>query len=222
MIGMRLGNPKKANLFDRSPRTLHNQAGVKGISNQSSALKYQSFEFRKLGLFLTGDLIELETLGDIKTPGQNESQPCTLYFHVKSFNIKDLDYNVTGDIFIHSRFQGLRQNLAQLESEDCYVGVKNMRGTTKKMEDLKYDRTLRANDQNPVYSRLVYDEADPGNLVTMSNPEWLQLDQRLEVSKDKAVVQVPLNLHLDDASMVVTKMWKSASVVTIQVQITTH
>jgi hypothetical protein len=43
MISMRHGNPKKADKFDRCPRTMYNTAGVKGISNQSSALKYGKF-----------------------------------------------------------------------------------------------------------------------------------------------------------------------------------
>ena len=195
---MRLGNPKKAKLFDRCPRSEYNQAGIKGISTQSSALKYQSFEFRKLGLFLTGDLVELETMENVKVPGEPEGQPCILFFHVKSFYVKDFDYYANGDIFLHST--SLRQNLDQLESHDCYVEVKNLRGRTEKLETLKFNKTLRAKDLIPSYSRLIYDEYNPGAFVAMSHQQWLQLDTRLGTSKEKGVVQVPLNVHLDDAS----------------------
>ena len=174
---MRLGNPKKAKLFDRCPRSEYNQAGIKGISTQSSALKYQSFEFRKLGLFLTGDLVELETMENVEVPGEPEGQPCILFFHVKSFYVKDFDYYANGDIFLHST--SLRQNLDQLESHDCYVEVKNLRGRTEKLETLKFNKTLRAKDLIPSYSRLIYDEYNPGAFVAMSHQQHSVLKSQI-------------------------------------------
>ena len=84
MISMRLGNPKKSSLFDRCQRTIHNGAGVKGISHQSSALKYQQIQFKKLGPLLLGDLIELEDDCNIAAPGGRNLQ-FAVFFHVRSF-----------------------------------------------------------------------------------------------------------------------------------------
>ena len=46
--------------------------------------------------------------------------------------------------------------------------------------------------------------------------EWSRLEARLTISLADSSVKVPLNLHLDDSSMVASKMWKSGSVVGIQ------
>ena len=85
------------------------------------------------------------------------------------------------------------------------------------MESLLVRNAFRSRGLNPVYSKWIYDQENPLLLVDIGLNEWINLSGRLDRSLQNAVVQVPLNLHLDDASMVNTKMWKSASVVTMQI-----
>ena len=215
MVSMRLGNPTKTDLFDRCPRSSVNSAGVKGITSQSSALKYKQFQFSKLGEFLRGDLVQLEGEDDIRNEN-GEVQSCSTYLHIKSFTREESLYCATGDIFIHSSSQVIQRNAVQLESHDCYVSVKNKRAQLKRLEDLKFNMTLRANDKVPKYSKFVYNEDNPSQMEILDPAALLQIETRLQHSLDDPAVVVPVNVHLDDASMVATKMWKSASVVSIQ------
>lgn len=217
MVALRLGNPGKCKLFDRCTRNEVNEAGVKGITSQSTALKYKSFgNFLKLGSFLCGDLVELETLGRLNVP-RDSDQPCRFYFHIKSFYMQGPVYMADGDIFIQSSFSGLEDNLAIFQGQDCFVRIEHLRSRKYELEDLKFGKTKRAVNITPAYSSYAYDNANPASLIRMSMAEYTQLDNRLASSIQNGAVQVPLNLHLDDASMVTTKMWKSASVVTIQI-----
>ena len=78
---------------------------------------------------------------------------------------------------------------------------------------------LRAIDVHPVYSMFLYDENDPGNLIVMPARDLACLEARLENSLQDPAILVPINVHLDDASMVSTKAWKSASLVQIQIAV---
>ena len=205
MVALRLGNPQKTKLFDRCPRMDFNSAGVKGITSQSCGLKYMKFEYRKLGYWLLGDLVELPDLGSLCVPGEAEKQQCKLYIHLKSFHIKGPDYYVEGDIFIHSSFSGLQQNWPLLESLDCYVCVQHLKNSKMKSELLQVDNAMRSRVVTPDYSRFMYDDTNPHLLVDMGLADWNNLNNRLPSSLQNAVVQVPLNLHLDDASMVTKK-----------------
>ena len=212
---MRLGNPLKSELFDRCPRSSKNSAGVKGITTQSSGLKDKQFEFSKLGQFLQGDLVQLE--GEEHVVNEDgEVSLCSSFFHIKSFIKEESQYCAIGDIFIHSSFQGIERAALQLEIHDCYISVKNKRVLIKRLEDLNFNMTLRASNIVPNYSKFVYDETI-GQMEILGPAALIQLETRLQKSLDDPAVLVPLNVHLDDASMVSTKMWKSASVVSIQI-----
>ena len=74
-------------------------------------------------MWLLGDLVELDSLGSLNVPGRAEKQQTKLYIHLKSFCVKQTDYCVVGDIFIHSSFVGVQQNINQLENVDCFLSV---------------------------------------------------------------------------------------------------
>ena len=75
MISLRLANPVQSLLFDRVPRVSKDARGTEGITSQSSGklsmikplfllnvisgAKFKSFQFRKLGNFLCGDLLRV-------------------------------------------------------------------------------------------------------------------------------------------------------------------
>ena len=217
MIAMRLGNPRLTKQFDRCPRMDVNGAGIKGITSQSGGLKYNRFEFRKLGPWLTGDLVEMINPGSLSVPGEAVKKQCKFYFHIKSFVMKGQDYFMDGDIFINSTFQGIQPNLHQLESADCFIAVKELKNIKVKYDALQVGNSLRSRFLTPTYSRWIYDQSNPIQLLNMGVDNWNMLNSRLGLSLQNPTVQVPLNVHLDDASMVSTKMWKSASVVTIQI-----
>ena len=65
IVALRLANPVQSTTFDRVPR--RNTADV--ISSQSSAAKFKSFEYRKLGKLMVGDLVELDGTRSIATSG---------------------------------------------------------------------------------------------------------------------------------------------------------
>ena len=48
--------------------------------------------------------------------------------------------------------------------------------------------------------------------------DWTRMKSRLSISLADSSVKIPINIHTDDASMVSTKMWKSGSVVGMQVR----
>ena len=127
-------------------------------------------------------------------------------------------------------------------SDDCYVAVRGHETTTKPLGELDFNNTCRNGSLGTQYSKVVFDEANPRTLLFHSNEvslgkvirkfsvlfllfnfemylilqEWSRLEARLTISLADSSVKVPLNLHLDDSSMVASKMWKSGSVVGIQ------
>ena len=217
MVAMRLGNPRLTKLFDRCPRVDVNEAGVKGITAQSGGMKFRKFTFNKLGHWLTGDLVQMGTLGSLSVPGQNVKKECRFFLHIKSFLVKETDYNVEGDVFIHSTFQGVQPNLAQLESADCYLSVNHLKNIKVKIDILKVENSMRSKSISPLYSRWMYDQANPGQLLDMGMNSRNEYQNRLNLSLQNPVVQIPINVHLDDASMNNSKVWKSGSAVTIQI-----
>ena len=129
---------------------------------------------------------------------------------------------------------------------DCYVAVRGRENVVKSLEDLDYNNSCRAGNQEPLFSEAVFDEIHPRALSFHSNEvcakqrnelaisssqnchghlylynfdmqEWTRLKSRLPISLVDNSVKIPLNMHLDDASMVSSKMWKSGSVVGLQV-----
>ena len=130
---------------------------------------------------------------------------------------------------------------------DCYVAVRGRENVVKSLEDLDYNNSCRAGNQEPLFSEAVFDEIHPRDLSFHSNEvcakqrnelaisssqnchghlnlynfdmqEWTRLKSRLPLSLVDNSVKIPLNMHLDDASMVSSKMWKSGSVVGLQVR----
>ena len=63
----------------------------------------------------------------------------------------------------------------------------------------------------------MYDRANPGQLLDMGMNSRNEYQNRLNLSLQNPVVQIPINVHLDDASMNNSKVWKSGSAVTIQI-----
>ena len=183
-IALRLGNPQKTNLFDRCPRVDFNSAGRKGITSQSCGLKFLKFEFRKLGFWLLGDLVELTEFGTLSVPGESDKHRCKLYF-IKSFHRNGPDYYVHGDIFVHSSFIGLQQNQRQLEKLECYVCVQHLRNTKVKIDVLRVDKAMRSINVSPDYSRWMFDDSNPLLLVDMGLPTWNHLINRLTLSLQK-------------------------------------
>ena len=89
VIAMRLGNPIFTKSFSRVPRK--NDGNL--ITDQSCGERFKSFEFRKLGNLLKGDLIQISD-GEITMQGFPGRVPCKLFFHISGFYIQDSTYKV--------------------------------------------------------------------------------------------------------------------------------
>ena len=84
-------------------------------------------------------------------------------------------------------------------------------------DHLKYDQSFRSKGLDPAYSQMTYDENLPHQLGQMSPDYYQVLTTTLDYSKQDGCLNVICNLHIDDASQVQSKMWKSASVFDIQI-----
>ena len=102
-------------------------------------------------------------------------------------------------------------------SDNCYVAMRCQIPTVLPIDDLDVEDTLRARNIVPHFSRYIYDPASPETLGFVSVNELNETSSRLQNSLRDASVKVPINVHCDDASMVASKMWKSGSVVGIQI-----
>ena len=217
LISLRLSNPRHSHNFDRTMRKSYDKQGTQGISSQSSATKFISLDFRKLGKILRGDLVALGEPGNLRVQGFANRQPCRYFFHVNKFHKKDDEYFATGSIWVHSSFVGLQPFVAQLESHDCYVSVAEMSSVEKSFSLLDYESSCRALQIDPIYSSVIYSDNNPGTLGLLTPAQRNSLARRLEDSLEDSAVKVPINIHCDDASMVTSKMWRSASVIGCQI-----
>ena len=73
--------------------------------------------------------------------------------------------------------------------------MKNKRAQLKRLEDLKFNMTLRANDKVPKYSKFVYNEDNPSQMEILDPAALLQIETRLQHSLDDPAVVVPVNVH---------------------------
>ena len=211
IIAMRLANPVLAKSFDRVPRK--NPDGL--ITSQSSSEKFQSMKFRKLGKLLKGDLVQLSNLGEITMEGFRDKVPCQIYFHIQGFYIEKNTYKVEGKYFFHSSLSECAFLRERVNNDDCFIQIRNMLGDLK-FDELKYEQTLRSREEQPIYSQYTYDENTPPVLYLMSDSDLQDLHTSLDISEREGCVNVVTNIHIDDASQVQSKMWKSASVCDIQ------
>ena len=214
-VSLRLANPIHSYGFDRVPRYYNDIQWTNGVCSQSSASKFGQNEFRKLGRFVTGDLVEIQNPGPLHE--QLYRVPCRKFFHIKAFYAQNESYYAKGTILIHSSCIALQQFAGQLESDDCYVAVREMSNVSKLYTSLNYDLSCRARNIVPQYSSASFQLINPGVLSQLDPQELAALNSRLHQSLQLAAVQIPLNLHCDDASMVSSKVWRSASVVGCQI-----
>jgi len=211
MISLRMGNPKLSSLFDRVPRKTQNSE----ITTQSSAEKFKSFTFRKLGNLLVGDLVELSDVGEIVMEGYDVKIPCKIFFHIKGFYIESNHYKAEGNYFFNSSLPEMRYLRDRVE-DNCYIKIRNRVGDLK-FDDLKIEKTLRILNSQPTFSSVMYDERTPQLLYRMPVDQLQVIKNSLDISLQENCVQVVCNLHVDDASQVSSKMWKSASVFDVQI-----
>ena len=208
MIALRLANPKHALEFDRVPR--RNLGGL--TTTQSSAKKFCEFQFRKLGNLLVGDLVKLGWMEEVSVEGQVQKIPCQMYFLITDFYIEQSTYKADGKYFIHSSSQQPRLRVP----EECFMQVKDKKAVVN-FEALKFEDTLRFSNDHPRYCPYMYDEAAPRTMHLMPDEDFRSINTSLELSMRRGCVQVVTNIHIDDASMVQSKVWKSASVCDIQI-----
>ena len=211
IIAMRLANPVLSKSFDRVPR----KSSKVEITSQISAEKFKTFEYRKLGNFLQGDVIKLSKPGKITMEGYVEKVQCQLYFQVEGFYIEGNQYSMTGKFYFHSSLPEMNYLRDRVNDTDCFIQIKNLVG------DLVFDKvcfkqTLRFQNQQARFSKFRYDESTPPVLYQIPTSDLTDIQNSLTISERDACVQVVTNLHIDDASQVQSKMWKSASVCDIQ------
>ena len=211
ILAMRLSNPIQSLTFDRVPRKNANNE----VTSQSSSGKFNSFEFMKLGDFLKGDLVKLKNVGEIAMEGYEGKVPCQFYFQITAFYIKEEEYKVEGNYFFHSSLPEMTCLRDRVNDNDAFILVKNVKGDLN-FQDLKFDQTLRSRNIQPTYSRYMYDEATPNLMYMMSDPLFQETQNSLGVSEQAGCLNIVINIHIDDASMIQSKMWKSASVCDIQ------
>ena len=211
LISMRLANPVLANSFDRVPR--QNTGGE--ITTQSSAGKWKSFDFRKLGALLQGDVIQFSSQGRIAMEGFAEKVDCQIYFQISSFYIEDTKYKVKGSYFFHSSLPEMNALRERVNDDNCLIKIKNLVSDIN-FEDLNFNQTLRSKSQEANFSKFAYDESTPPLLYLIPESELQVFRTSLSISEREGCVQVVTNIHIDDASQVQSKMWKSASVCDIQ------
>lgn len=117
------------------------------------------------------------------------------------------------------------------------MSVAEMSSVKTSFASLDFEASCRALQIDPIYSSAVYNDSNPATLGHLSPEVIMKLNssnnlnylfehqqlnsftRRLEESLDDSSVKVPINIHCDDASMVTSKMWKSASVIGCQVSI---
>ena len=207
MISMRLSHPKHAFSFDRVPR--RNDGGVK--TSQSSGEKFSEFEFLKLGNLYVGDVLKLSRADTISVPGERQRIPCQMYLMIQSFYVSDSEYFAEGNLFFHSSMRQMRD----LVDVDSYIMLKDSLISIK-MKDLKLEQTLRHHNLLPTFCHSVYDERQQA-MIRLSGQELARIESKLDVSLREGCLQVVTNIHVDDASQVQSKVWKSASVLDIQI-----
>ena len=211
MVALRLGNPVLSGLFDRVPRKTLNS----DITTQSSASKFKEFAFRKLGNLLVGDLVQLDFEYKIVMEGHAEKVPCKVFFHIQGFYIQGSEYKVEGKYFFHSSLQEMQYLRARVGNNDCFIMIRNLVGDLK-FGDMKYCHTLRSRNQQPSYCPYMYDEGTSQFMYQMPGQQLDEIKNSLNISMQESCVQVMCNLHVDDASQVSSKMWKSCSVFDLQ------
>ena len=133
-----------------------------------------------------------------------------LYFMIETFFISGAKYMAEGRLLFHSSMRQVR-NLVDTEG---YMIMKDRKETIK-LKNLKVEQTLRFQNKQPRFCPEVYDETTK-SLHIMSDDELSSLCSLLDNSLREGCVQVVTNIHIDDASQVASKMWKSASVCDIQ------
>ena len=104
---------------------------------------------------------------------------------------------------------------AGVQHLDCYILVNSLNEDIP-FENLTYDQTFRSKNLRPTFSRFEYSENNPSLLTPMRNDDYEEIVNSLALSEQQGCVQVVCYLHIDDASQVQSKMWKSASVFDIQ------
>ena len=206
MISLRLSHPDHALSFDRVPR--RNPSGDK--TTQSSGDKFSDFSFRKLGNFFVGDMVKLSRVDYISVPGENQRIPCQMYLLITAFYITGTSYMAEGFMLFHSSMRQMRDRV----TTDSFIIVKDKLESFK-LADLKLEQTLRSQNVQPIFCPSVYDEQNQV-LVRMTDLQVTSINTLLEVSLQTGCVQVVTNLHIDDASQVNSKVWKSASVFDVQ------
>ena len=207
IVALRLANPVQSTTFDRVPR--RNTADV--ISSQSSAAKFKSFEYRKLGNLMVGDLVELDGMRSIATSGPEGKVSCKLYFYISGFYIEETTYKVEGKVFIHSSVLG--PTFVPGESGFVYLQGAD---SSFNFQFIKYESTFRFRNLVPFYTGYMYLESSPLSLFQLTDEDLKYCRESLHVSANEGCLRVLMNLHVDDASQVSSKMWKSASVCDIQ------
>ena len=146
MISLRLAHPVHA--LRKNPGNV--------ITSQSSAQKFQKFEFRKLGDLYVGDIVQMRGLGEVAVEGQVDKVSCQLYFQILGFHIQGKSYKVEGQYFIDSTLPQLTNRVNQ----DCLLKIK-LRTDILDFEDIKLEDTLRYRSEQPSFCRYIYDEAAP-------------------------------------------------------------
>jgi hypothetical protein len=212
IIALRLSHPVFSKSFDRVPRQNFNNI----ITTQSSAEKFKKFEFRKLGDLLKGDLVKLDQDDTIAMHGYPHKVPCQMYFLITDFYIQDNEYKVNGKYFFHSSLPEMTTLRDRVGNNDCFIQVVNIK-EPQSFNDLRFNLTMRSQNQDPRFSRFTYNEAFTEFITVMPELEYQKILISLQDSVQEGCVQVVCNLHIDDASQVQSKMWKSASVFDIQI-----
>ena len=212
IIALRLSHSVFSKSFDRVPRQNSNNI----ITTQSSAEKFKMFEYRKLGELFKGDLVKLNKVDTIAMHGCPDKVPCQMYFLLTDFYIQDQDYKVNGKYFIHSSLPEMNTLRDRVGDNDCFIQVVNL-NEPQYFKDLRFNLTMRSQNQDPRFSRYTYNEAFPEMMSVMPELEFQKILICLQDSLQEGCVQVVCNLHIDDASQVQSKMWKSASVFDIQI-----
>ena len=90
-------------------------------------------------------------------------------------------------------------------------------GTVLELTELNFRNSLRWQNSVPTYSSFIFDESNNQYLGNLDDRLYNQVKTKLDASLRDDFVKIPINIHIDDASMVLSKVWKSGSVCGIQI-----
>ena len=135
VIAMRLSNPALTKSFDRVPRRSPGEV----ITSQSTGKKFSTYDFRKLGNLLVGDVMELGP-GNIRMAGYADTVSCKIFFQITEFYIQGTEYQVKGTYFFHSSLPEMNYLRDIVNDNNCLIKIMNRQGDIK-FQELKFEHS---------------------------------------------------------------------------------